>query len=93
MDNFSTKYNNYNYNDYYIFIHKFINSPVKQRKNMINNIIHTITNQDIAKLLKNINVYTIDNQPYNINDILKYIYELNYEQVNNAFKLWVIHSL
>jgi hypothetical protein len=81
------------YNDYYIFIHKFINSPVKNRKNMINNISHFIKNKDIIILINNINVYSIDNQPYNINDIMKYIYKLNYEQVHNAFSLWVNTSL
>lgn len=81
------------YNDYNMFIHKFINSPVKQRKNMINILIKNINDKNIVNLIKNINVYTIDNQPYNIRDILKYIQLLNYEQVNNAFRIWINNSL
>lgn len=81
------------YNDYNMFIHKFINSPVKQRKNMINILTKLINNKDIINLIKNINVYTIDNQPYNIKDILKYIQLLNHEQVNSAFRYWVNNSL
>ncbi len=81
------------YSDYNIFITKFILSPVKIRKNMINNICNLIGDDYSKTLLKSTNVYTVDNQPYNIYDSIIKLKMLNNEQVHKSFNLWVNKSL
>ena len=79
--------------DYNIFITKFILSPVKTRKILINNLCSFLEDQYAKNVLGSTNVYTIDDYPYNIYDNIMKIVNLNNEQVQKSFSLWVNNSL